>query len=101
MRSTANRSTYLANALQSLADNWDTTFSGYSDADKSNYVTLLGNAANALRDGTIDAGDYLALSNAVGGGMDFREMLATGTPTTASTATVTTTPTASTATTTP
>lgn len=80
IRSIANRSTYLSNALQSVADNWDNTFQGYQDADKSRYVPLLVNAAKALRDGTIDPGDYLALSKAVGG-MDFREMMATGTPT--------------------
>ena len=79
VRSIANRSTYLSNALQSVADNWDNTFQGYQDADKSRYVPLLVNAAKALRDGTIDPGDYLALSKAVGG-MDFREMMATGTP---------------------
>ena len=80
VRSIANRSTYLSNALQSVADNCDDTFQGYQDADKSRYVPLLVNAAKALRDGTIDPGDYLALSKAVGG-MDFREMMATGTPT--------------------
>lgn len=80
VRSIANRSTYLSNALQSIADNWDNTFQGYQDADKSRYVPLLVNAAKALRDGTIDPGDYLALSKAVGG-MDFREMMATGTTT--------------------
>ena len=80
VRSIANRSTYLSNALQSVADNWDDTFQGYQDADKSRYVPLLVNAAKALRDGTIDPGDYLALSKAVGG-MNFREMMATGTPT--------------------
>ena len=80
VRSIANRSTYLSNALQSVADNWDNTFQGYQDSDKSRYVPLLVNAAKALRDGTIDPGDYLALSKAVGG-MDFREMMATGTPT--------------------
>lgn len=79
VRSIANRSTYLSNALQSVADNWDNTFQGYQDADKSRYVPLLVNAAKALRDGTINPGDYLALSKAVGG-MDFREMMATGTP---------------------
>lgn len=80
VRSIANRSTYLSNALQSVADNWDNTFQGYQDTDKSKYIPLLVNAAKALRDGTIDPGDYLALSKAVGG-MDFREMMATGTPT--------------------
>lgn len=80
VRSIANRSTYLSNALQSIADNWDNTFQGYQDTDKSRYVPLLVNAAKALRDGTINPGDYLALSKAVGG-MDFREMMATGTPT--------------------
>lgn len=80
VRSIANRSTYLSNALQSVADNWDNTFQDYGEADKSKYIPLLVNAAKSLRDGTIDPGDYLALSKAVGG-MDFREMMATGTPT--------------------
>ncbi|WP_294355512.1 hypothetical protein [uncultured Clostridium sp.] len=62
-----------------MANNWDNTFSGYQDNDKSKYVTLLTNAATALRDGKIDPGDYLALSKAVGG-MDFRSMMYTGEP---------------------
>lgn len=88
VRSIANRSTYLSNAFQNIADNWDNTFQGYTDADKQNYLTLLTNAAQALKDGTIDEGDYLALSKAAGG-MDFRAMLATGSPTTITTSTST------------
>lgn len=80
VRGIAKRSAYLADALQSVANNWDNTFSGYQDNDKSKYVTLLTNAATALRDGRIDPGDYLALSKAVGG-IDFRKMMETGTPT--------------------
>lgn len=80
VRSLTNRANYLANAFQSIANNWDNTFQGYQDSDKERYVTLLNNAATALRDGKIDPGDYLALSKAAGG-MDFREMMATGTPT--------------------
>lgn len=79
VRGIAKRSAYLADALQSVANNWDNTFSGYQDNDKSKYVTLLTNAATALRDGKIDPGDYLALSKAVGG-MDFRSMMYTGAP---------------------
>lgn len=79
VRGIAKRSAYLADALQSVANNWDNTFSGYQDDDKSKYVTLLTNAAAALRDGKIDPGDYLALSKAVGG-MDFRSMMYTGAP---------------------
>lgn len=80
VRSLTNRANYLANAFQSIANNWDNTFQGYQDSDKERYVTLLNNAAAALRDGKIDPGDYLALSK-VSGGIDFRELLATGTPT--------------------
>ena len=80
VRAITNRSARLANAFQSLADNWDNRFSGYSDDDRNKYRQLLGEAATALRDGTIDPGDYLSLSRAVGG-VDFREMMATGTPT--------------------
>lgn len=79
VRALTNRSVRLANAFQSLVDNWDSRFTGYSDNDKTKYKQLLGEAATALRDGTIDPGDYLALSRAVGG-VDFREMLATGSP---------------------
>lgn len=79
VRGIAKRSAYLADALQSVANNWDNTFSGYQDDDKSKYVNLLTNAAAALRDGKIDPGDYLALSKAVGG-MDFRSMMYTGAP---------------------
>lgn len=80
VRSIKNRSAYLADALQNIINNWDTTFSDYQDSDKAKYTELLLNASKALRDGTINPGDYLALSKAVGG-MDFRAMLATGTPT--------------------
>lgn len=80
VRAITNRSARLANAFQSLADNWDTKFSGYSDDDRNKYRKLFGEAATALRDGTIDPGDYLTLSRAVGD-VDFREMMATGTPT--------------------
>lgn len=86
VRGLKNRAAYLANALTSVANNWDNTFQGYQDADKNRYVTLLTNAAQALNDGKIDPGDYLALSKAVGG-LDFRTMLATGTPTTDTTST--------------
>ena len=81
VRGVTNRTKVLANAFQSLADNFDNRFQGASDTDKVKYMALLGNAANALRDGTIDPGDYLALSKAVGG-VDFRGMLDTGTPST-------------------
>lgn len=79
VRGITNRASYLSNALQSVADNWDNTFQGYQDNDKSRYIALLTNAAQALRDNKIDPGDYLALSKAVGG-IDFRKMMETGTP---------------------
>lgn len=79
VRSTANRITYLANAFQNLADNWDNTFQNYQESDKARYIPLLQNAAQALRDGAINEGDYLALSKAIDG-IDYRSMLATGTP---------------------
>ncbi len=102
VRGITNRSTRLANAFQSIADNWDNTFSGYSDNDKNRYRQLLGEAATALRDGTINAGDYLALSRAIGG-VDFRSMLATGSPTSTATPDISssTTPDISSATSTP
>ncbi len=79
VRGINNRASYLSNALQSVVDNWDNTFQGYNEDDKLKYITLLTNASQALRDSTIDPGDYLALSKAVDG-LNFREMLATGTP---------------------
>lgn len=79
VRGITNRASYLSNALQSVADNWDNTFQGYQDNDKSRYIALLTNAVQALRDKKIDPGDYLALSKAVGG-IDFRKMMETGTP---------------------
>lgn len=79
VRSTANRITYLANAFQSLADNWDNTFQNYQESDKARYLPLLQDAAKALRDGSINEGDYLTLSRAVDG-IDFRAMLDKGTP---------------------
>ncbi len=79
VRGITNRASYLSNALQRVADNWDSTFQGYQDSDKTRYVELLTKAAQALHDGTIDPGDYLALGNAIGG-VDFRELMATGTP---------------------
>ena len=77
VRGLKNRTNYLANALQSIVDNWDNTFQGYSDSDKAKYAALLGSAAQSLRDGKIDPGDYLALSKAVGG-VNFRDMMAVG-----------------------
>ena len=86
VRGITNRSKYLAQALQSIVDNWDTTFSGYQDSDKTKYVDLLNAASHAIADGTIDPGDYLALGNAIGG-VDFRSLMATGTPKTTKTTT--------------
>lgn len=80
VRGIKNRANYLANAFQSIVDNWDNTFSGYDGMNKTRYINLLTSASKALRDGKIDPGDYLALSKAVGG-VDFRGMMTTGTPT--------------------
>lgn len=91
VRGITNRSARLADAFQSIADKWDNTFTGYSDDDRDRYRQMLGAAATALRDGTINPGDYLALSKAFGGNVDFRTMLATGVPVTTSTSTATST----------
>lgn len=78
IRAITNRTARLSGALQSLADSWDTRFTGYSNSDKAKYTKLLTEAADALKDGTIDPGDYLTLSRAVGG-IDFRKMMDVGT----------------------
>lgn len=87
-RGNANRMARLATAFQKISNNWDSTFTGFADSDKVKYQQLLGDATTALRDGSINAGDYLALSKAVGGDLDFRTLLATtSAPTTPSVAT--------------
>ena len=76
MRGIQNRSAYLAKQFHNIIDNWDNTFQGYTDEDKARSINLLSAAAQALEDGTINAGDYLALNKAVGG-VDFRSLLST------------------------
>ncbi len=76
VRGIQNRSAYLAKQFRNIIDNWDNTFQGYTDEDKARSIDLLSSAAQSLEDGTINAGDYLALNKAVGG-MDFRSLLST------------------------
>lgn len=77
VRATTNRAAYLSRAFRNIANNWDNTFRDYTDADKVKYIALLNDAASRLDDGTIDPGDYLALSKIVDG-IDFRELMSTG-----------------------
>lgn len=76
-RGIKNRANYLADKLQDLANNFDSRYSGYSQTDKQNAINNINAAIKALRDGSIDSGDYLALSRAAGG-LDYRGMFGTG-----------------------
>lgn len=61
-RPTASRAQELSGAYQYLLDNWDNLFTGYENSDKETYQGYLKSGIEALKDNTIDAGDYLALS---------------------------------------
>lgn len=75
-RGIRNRANYLADRLQELANSFDSRYSGYSQADKQNALNNINTAIKALRDGSIDSGDYLALSRAASG-LDYRGMFGT------------------------
>lgn len=75
-RATTNRTKRATDALQHIYNNFDSLFTGYSDSDRNSSMTDIQAAIQALNDGSIDAGDYLALSKAVGG-INFRNMFTT------------------------
>ena len=66
-RGTTNRARRLAQAFQNVLSNFDTLFTGYTDVDKANATAYINDAIKYLNDGSIDAGDYLALSRAASG----------------------------------
>ncbi len=66
-RLTTNRAKELARGFQNTLTNFDSLFTGFEDADKATYTENATKAIQALNDGTIDSGDYLALSRAISG----------------------------------
>ena len=77
VRGVTKRSEYLSNAFRAIADNWDNLFQDYKDTDKNSSIAALNSAADALKDGTLNPGDYLTLSRAIEG-VDFRKMFEVG-----------------------
>lgn len=75
-RSLAGRLSKTKSGLEYLYNNFDSLFTGYSDSDKTQALSNLRDAIDRTSDSTIDAGDYLALSKALGG-LDFRNMFIT------------------------
>lgn len=76
-RGITNRAHFLADKLQEIANGFDTRYSGYTAQEKQDALNNINSAITALRDGKIDAGDYLALSRAASG-LDYRLMFDDG-----------------------
>lgn len=72
-RGIGNRANYLANKLQEIYNTFDTRYQGYTAQEKAEALSNIQAAITALRDGRIDAGDYLALSRAASG-LNYRGM---------------------------
>lgn len=72
-RLTTNRAKELAKGFQNTITNFDSFFTEFEDADKAAYIENAKKAIQALNDGTIDSGDYLALSRAING-IDYRSL---------------------------
>lgn len=72
-RLTINRAKELAKGFQNTITNFDSFFTEFEDADKAAYIENAKKAIQALNDGTIDSGDYLALSRAING-IDYRSL---------------------------
>lgn len=75
-RSLAGRLSKTKSGLEYLYNNFDSLFTGYSDSDKTQALSNLKDVIDRISDSTIDAGDYLVLSKALGG-LDFRNMFIT------------------------
>lgn len=61
-RGTQNRAQAVADLIQNeLVNNYDTGFRDFTPEQKSSYLNYAQQALNAIQDGTIDSGDYLAL----------------------------------------
>lgn len=79
-RLTSNRVNQAKEVTKYLYDNFDSLFTGYSDADSQQAKQYLQDAITSLDDGKVDSGDYLALSRAFGG-INWRNMFTTQQPT--------------------
>lgn len=75
-RGTTSRVARLSNAFQNVRNNFDSLFTGYTDADKQNALGWIDAAINAMNTDGFGDNDYLALSRAAGG-LDFRSMFQT------------------------
>lgn len=72
-RKTDNRIKQVKDVTKYLYDNFDSLFTGYSDADSQKAKQYLEEAMASLDDNTVNSGDYLALSRAFGG-INWRNM---------------------------
>ena len=72
-RGTTKRAQYLSDKYNKVLSNFDSLFTGYTDADKADAEAYIKDAIKYLEDGSIDAGDYLALSKAASG-LDYKGM---------------------------
>lgn len=79
-RKTDNRIKQVKDVTKYLYDNFDSLFTGYSDADSQQAKQYLKEAMTSLDDNTVNSGDYLALSRAFGG-INWRNMFNTQQPT--------------------
>lgn len=75
-RSTDNRISQTKDTIKYLYDNFDSLFTGYSDAESKQAKEYLSSAMTALDDGKVNSGDYLSLSRALGG-INWRDMFST------------------------
>lgn len=75
-RKTDNRVKQVKDVTKYLYDNFDSLFTGYSDADSQQAKKYLKDAMTSLEDNTVNSGDYLALSRAFGG-INWRNMFNT------------------------
>lgn len=78
-RSTGNRVKQAKEVTKYLYDNFDSLFTNYSDVESQQARQYLKDAMTSLDDGSIDSGDYLALSRAFGG-INWRNMFTTQKP---------------------
>lgn len=74
-RGTSGRVARLSNAFQNVRNNFDSLFTGYTDADKQNALSQINQALNAMKTDGFGDNDYLDLSRA--SGLDFRSMFST------------------------
>lgn len=76
-RGTQNRAKAIADLIQNeLVNNYDAGFRDFTPEQKSSYLNYAQQALNAIQDGTIDSGDYLALYRIMPG-IAWEEMFST------------------------